>query len=416
MFCRFNIFWGMEVISMTRLPLFDLSRAELWTDPHPQIRSARTLSRTGVSNTGEVVLLHSDDIDELHTSKHFRMPGLEDLERGGVMDGPFYEWRRRTLPVLDGEQHMKLRGFVSASFSPRQMDRLRIIASERAHELIDACTESGEMDVLGGFADDLPLWSMCRFIGIDEGDRQKILGFLVGTEDMFSFPLTAEKRRQGETSIVALHEYVADLIAKRTLEPGDDVISRLVVTQNESDFPDIDTFIALLVNVIGGAVGSTRSALSNAILEFARNPEQTAQLRKQPDLIPRAVEECLRFHPPFRIGRRVVRSAVRAFDLDLAAGQTILVLRAAYNRDPARFERPDEFDIFRPENRNLSFGFGPHMCLGRAIAKVNLQEGLKVFHERCDDLAVIGSPQRIPFTVDEKLDGLRLRMSVQPQR
>lgn len=401
---------------MTRLPLFDLSRAELWTDPHPQIRSARTLSRTGVSNTGEVVLLHSDDIDELHTSKHFRMPGLEDLERVGVMDGPFYEWRRRTLPVLDGEQHMKLRGFVSASFSPRQMDRLRIIASERAHELIDACTESGEMDVLGGFADDLPLWSMCRFIGIDEGDRQKILGFLVGTEDMFSFPLTAEKRRQGETSIVALHEYVADLIAKRTLEPGDDVISRLVVTQNESDFPDIDTFIALLVNVIGGAVGSTRSALSNAILEFARNPEQTAQLRKQPDLIPRAVEECLRFHPPFRIGRRVVRSAVRAFDLDLAAGQTILVLRAAYNRDPARFERPDEFDIFRPENRNLSFGFGPHMCLGRAIAKVNLQEGLKVFHERCDDLAVIGSPQRIPFTVDEKLDGLRLRMSVQPQR
>jgi cytochrome P450 len=167
--------------------------------------------------------------------------------------------------------------------------------------------------------------------------------------------------------------------------------------------------LSLVVNIVGGSVGSTRAAFSNAILEFARHPDQAELLRRDPALIQRAVEECLRFHPPFRFGRRVVREAVHMFDLDLKPGQSIFVPRQAVNRDPARFASPDDFDIMRTQRRHLSFSHGSHLCLGHAMARTNLQEGLKVFVGRCGDIALVEDPVRVPFVPDEQLKSLHVR-------
>ena len=162
--------------------MLDLADPELWTNPYPQIMQAREAGRTTLTRSGELVLLHADDIDRVHADAAFRMPGMEDLERVGVRDGPFYEWRKRTLPVLDGTEHLKLRFFVNSAFSPRQMQRLRELARERAHRLIDVHAAAGSMEVLRDFSNDLPLWSMCRFMGIDEDDRLQL-----GEEPPFEF-------------------------------------------------------------------------------------------------------------------------------------------------------------------------------------------------------------------------------------
>lgn len=148
---------------------------------------------------------------------------------------------------------------------------------------------------------------------------------------------------------------------------------------------------------------------ANAIYEFAKHPEQAELLRDDETLAPQAVEEALRYHPPFRFGRRLVAQATAMFGQDLEAGQSILVLHSAYNRDPQRFENPHRFDILRPERRHLSFGFGTHFCLGRAVARTNLQEGLKVFLGRCRTIELVEEPKRIPFTVDEQLESLHIR-------
>ncbi len=360
-------------------------------------------------------MFRADDIDVVHSDARFRLPGMEDLERVGVCDGPFYEWRKRTLPVLDGSEHLRLRFFVNSAFSPRQMQRLQEVARERAHALIDRHAESGRMEVLRDFSDDLPLWSMCRFIGLDEEDWLEILECLVGTEDMFSPALTAQQRERGEASIVALNDYVARLVNERRRSPRKDLVSELVALQAKSGEPGEQDFIALLVNVIGGAVGSTRAAISNAILEFARHPEQAALVRDDAALIGPAVEECLRFHPPFRLARRVARERLQMFGVVLEAGQSVLMLRGTYNRDPERFEQPHRFDIRRPPQRNLSFGYGPHMCLGQSIARVNLQQGITAFLQRCRDLELVAQPLRLPFTMDEKLDALQVSFRHQPR-
>src|SRR6185437_3181513 len=131
------------------------------------------------------------------------------------------------------------------------------------------------------------------------------------------------------------------------------------------------------------------AAFANAILEFAHHPNQAETVRRNPETVPQAVEECLRFHPPFRFGRRVVEKAVHMFGLELEPGQSIYVPRQAINRDPARFESPDRVDVTRPQKRHFSFSYGSQLCLGHAVAPTNLPEGLKVFLSRCENLELL---------------------------
>lgn len=227
--------------------------------------------------------------------------------------------------------------------------------------------------------------------------------------------MTPEKRTRVEKSIVALDTYVTDLIARRRANPCDDVVSMLVNAQSKPGGPGDRELLSLIVNIIGGSVGSTRAALSNSIYEFARHPDQAALLCNDPSLATTAVEECLRFNPPFRLSNRVVKEGTTMFGHDLKEGETIFVPRLAYNRDPDRFEDPDTFNILRPEKRHISFGFGAHFCLGQAVARTNLQEGLKVFLERCHNIQLIEEPKRIPFTVDEQFEALYIRFDHVPR-
>ncbi len=393
---------------MNPIPI-DLSSADYWVDPYPTLRAARAAGRTTMTTGGEIVLLNADDVDTLYLDPHFTVPGVTDLARIGITDGPFYEWRKQTLAVKTGDEHTRLRGFVGPAFSVRQMERLRAVARERAHALIDAHADAGEMEVLADFAGDLPLWSMCKFIGISDEDRLRIGAFLVGTEEGFTSPMTPDRRARVEAAITALNDYVRGLIERQRAKPQDNLVGMLIAKQAEPDGPTDDELLSLVVNIVGGSVGSTRAAFANAILEFARHPEQAEIVRRDTGTVQRAVEECLRYHPPFRFGRRIVKDAVGLFGLDLQPGQSIFVPRQAVNRDPARFDDPDRFDVMRTQRRHLSFSHGTHLCLGHAMARTNLQEGLKVFLDRCEDIGLEEEPVRVPFVPDEQLKSLRIR-------
>jgi cytochrome P450 len=396
--------------------VIDLANPVYWVDPYPTLAAARAAGRTATTASGEIVLLNADDADLVHMDPRFTVPGLKDLERIGIFDGPFYEWRSHTLAVMDGPSHTRLRSFVGTAFAPTQMKRLRALAVERANVLIDRHAQAGEMEVLKDFASDLPLWTMCRFIGIDDDDRERLGAFLVGTEEGFTSPMTPERRKRCETSILALNDYVTGLIERRRADPRDDVVGILVSEQPQPGGPSDIELHSLIVNIVGGSVGSTRAAFANAILEFARHPDQADIVRRDPTMVKRAVEECLRFHPPFRFGRRVAKEPVRLFGLDLEPGQSLFIPRQAYNRDPARFDAPDLFDVNRPERRHLSFSYGAHFCLGQAVARTNLQEGLRVFLDRCRDIELVEEPRRVPFTPDEQLESLRIKFRVQENK
>lgn len=366
--------------------MIDLRDADFWRDPYPALERERRAGRTTVTQSGERVLLSIADMEFSQIDPHFSAPPVE--QQIDFREGPFYEWRKTALAVMNGAEHQRLRGYVARVFLPRELDRLRALIRSHANFLLDSIIEQGETDFISDFADDLPLWTMCRFLGIDENDRLKIKAFLVGTEEGFSYNLTTELRRRVETSITALTSYVDDLIERRKKELRDDIVSRLLQQREAEGGPSDRDIRALIVNIIGGSVGSTSSALSNSIVLFATHPEQAALVRERPELTRQAIEECLRYHPPFRNARRMVVDPIIAFGLDLKAGDTLLISRQAANRDPERWQRPNDFDVLRPEKRHFSFGYGVHQCLGQAVARTNLQEALPLVLNRLLDLRI----------------------------
>jgi cytochrome P450 len=168
--------------------------------------------------------------------------------------------------------------------------------------------------------------------------------------------------------------------------------------------------VALVVNVLGGAVGSSRAGISNALYELLRHPEQVGYVTADRERLPAAVEECLRFHPPFRLGRRLVVEATDVLGEELAPGASVVIARQAANRDPARWSDPDTFDVRRKPERHNSFGYGAHFCLGQALARLDIQEAVWTFFAALPSVALITQePRRVPFTADEQLEELLVR-------
>jgi cytochrome P450 len=386
----------------------DLADPLFWTDPAPILRAARERGPTARTADGELILLRADDVELAHADPRFRNPGVENLERSGIEDGPFYEWRKRSLAALEGEEHKKLRSFIGRLFTPRQVSRLREGFRKRAMTLLaQAAAGEGEVEVVQEYARVLPLWAICHFLGIPDEDREELAGFLYGTEEAFTAALTPEIRARAETAIVALYAYCERLIERCLAHPGDDALSELVASRSRADGVTDESFLALIVNIFGGAVGSTSAAIANSIHLLLSHPEQAELVRREPDWIKPAIEECLRLAPPFRIGRRVANESLEAFGHALEPGDGIFIWRAAANRDPERFERPDEFDIERPPNPHISFGHGPHFCLGHALGRVQAREAvLTLLTAHPEAELVTREPERLPFTMDEKLVSL----------
>jgi len=381
----------------------DVRDAALWQDPYPVWRAARAAHRTARTPSGEPILLAAEDLDVVGADPVFAQLGLDALHRLGITDGPFHAWRRLTLAACDGEQHERMRSVVGRSFTPRRVGALRSAIRRHADELLDGALDRGTFDVVSDYASPLPLWVICRFLGLPEGIDEEIATFLVGTEEGFVDPMTPERRARAESSIVALYDMVSRLIDERRRAPQEDLVTDLVEATQAGHLSG-DELHALVVNIIGGAVGSSRAAISNSVLLFLQHPDQAREVRDDPALLRPAIEECLRYHPPFRSGRRKAVAPVRRFGLSLAADDTVYLARQAANRDPERWADPDRFDIHREERRHHSFGYGPHFCLGQALARVDLYEAVGAIAARIDRLELLDrEPVRMPFVLDEAL-------------
>lgn len=380
-----------------------------WQDPYPLFDAAREQYRTAVGESGEAVVLSIDDVEAISAHPLMVPLGLDALDRLGIFDGPFREWRALSLNAREHDDHRRLRRLVGRAFTPMQVQRVRPLARENAHRLLDAVGERGEMDVQLDYARDVPLFTICAFLGIPDADRHEIEALHFGTEEGFGWPMTPERRQRAEDGIVGLYDYTHRLVARRRTDPQDDLVSALVHVEEEGERLTEAELYAMVVNIIGGAIGSSQAAIANAAYLFARNPDEAALLRADPELDRGAVEECLRYAPPFRSSRRKALGALHIAGLDLAEGDAVLMSRQAANRDPARFVDPHRFSIARGDDRHVSFGHGPHFCLGQALARANLTEAIPAMVQRCHDLELVDEPVRVPFDPAEKFESLVVR-------
>ena len=283
-----------------------------------------------------------------------------------------------------GDEHRQFRGLLSAAFTPRSVERLRPLTADIAARLADdiAATD-GPCEFVATFAAPLPPEVFATLFGlpVDERDRLAHWGSVV--TDAFVPERIAEHATDIEAAAAEMRVWSARLIAQRRATPADDLITGLLHAEIDGHRLDDDDITDIISGFVFAGSETTRRQLTRAIEAFADHPDSWNRIAADPSLIDGAVEEVLRSHS---IIPGLSRVAVEEFDRDgltLCPGERIAATFVTANADPHTFDDPQQFDIVRANAKDhLSFGWGPHFCMGAGLARVELQESLRALVTR----------------------------------
>lgn len=283
-----------------------------------------------------------------------------------------------TVPTVlnsDPPVHGRLRGIVNRAFTPRMIEGLRPRIEEIAEELLDRA--GGEsFDVVSGLAQPLPVIVIAELLGVPAGDRGLFRGWsnaIAATTNVVNSVPVLDAARSAAAGLV---DYLEPLIAERRRSPREDIISLLVQAEEAGDRLSHDELLAFCILLLVAGHETTTNLIGNGTLALAAHPDQAALMREDEDRLTAGVEELLRFDSPVLAVGRVATLAAEVGGMMIPAGDTVVAMVGAANHDPERFPEPERLDVTRQDNRHLSFGLGPHFCLGAPLARL---EGVVAF-------------------------------------
>jgi cytochrome P450 len=282
---------------------------------------------------------------------------------------------------MDGAAHATLRRLAARAFTARRIEAYRPRVQELTDELLDRMEQAGPPgDLVAGLVAPLPALVICEVLGVPRQDRERFNEWAV---DLLS--ISAYGSAEATRSDAALRDYLAERLAEKRRRPGADLLSVWAAGTGAEHLPD-EEIIGLAFGVLLG--GREINSISAGLHVLFRHPDQLARLRARPELLPQAVEEILRHTSVSPMG--VVQTAVA--DVELAGvrirtGDTVMTVPWAANRHPGVFPNPNDFDLDRPRNPHLTFGYGPHFCLGAALGRLELEIAIGTLLRRFPRLA-----------------------------
>ncbi|HEU4784901.1 MAG TPA: cytochrome P450 [Ktedonobacterales bacterium] len=285
-----------------------------------------------------------------------------------------------SLISSDPPRHRQLRNLVTQAFTPRAIAQLAPRITAIIDELLDPVAAAGRMDFVADLADPLPVIVIAEMLGIPSSERVQFKRWsdaIVSTTDTGLTFMDAQRE---------MAVFFSSLIAERTAEPRDDLISHLIAAEIDDQRLTPMELMGFCVLLLVAGNETTTNLLGNAILCFDEQPEGYERLRAQPDLIPSAIEEVLRYRSPVQ---SMFRSATGETDLGgvlTRPGQPVVAWIGSANRDAERFPEAHVFDITRAPNRHLAFGFGIHFCLGAPLARLEARLALEALTARFRDI------------------------------
>ena len=299
----------------------------------------------------------------------------------------------RTMLDLDPPDHTRLRSLVSKAFTPRSVSALGPRVDQIVEDLLDGLAGKGRFDLIGEFAFPLPVIVIAEMLGVPAEDRDR---FNVWSNDIalaVEPVLDDEEIERVERSSAEIVEYFEEIIALRRQQPQDDLLSALLAAEEEGDRLSHDELIGTLMLLLVAGNETTRSLIGNGMLALLRNPDQLRRLRDHPNLLDSAINELLRFDSPVQFIIRVVLEDMEFQGRQFRAGQKVLVLVGAANRDPAVFSDPGTLDIGREEESHISFGRGIHYCLGSPLALLEARAAFAGLLARFASIQLVSEPE-----------------------
>lgn len=295
---------------------------------------------------------------------------IDHYERGGLVQS-------------DPPDHTRLRKLISGAFTTRRVADLNGLVVEIADRLIAGFSSQDEVELVYRFAFPLPAIVIAGMLGVPPEERDQfkewsatIQRFLGSGTVSFEYALAAQDAWK------CMNGYFEALLAERIRSPKDDLITAMAQAHEDGERLTKDELVRTCGAMLIAGHETTTNLIANAIWLLHQQPDQLRKLRDDDALYPSAIEEVLRYESPFQSAPRTVTADVVIGDQTLRRGDLAYVMLGAANRDPSQFVNPDRFDIQRADNRHIAFGYGIHLCLGAALARLEAPIAIKALLDR----------------------------------
>jgi cytochrome P450 len=287
---------------------------------------------------------------------------------------------------------------VSRAFTPRAVAAMRAVSVRVAGELCDEVDRSGgTVEFVHDWARVMPLRVICEMIGVPSVDLKQMAEWAHGLS-VASGMAVPEARAAGDEAMSGFNAYVGEMIGERRARPREDLLSALIAAEEAGDRLTPAELVAMVVQLIFAGHETTQNLLGNGLYRLLQHPDQLALLRAEPDRIPAAIEEMLRYDPPILFTSRIAAEDVVLAGVPIASDQLVMLNLTAANHDPARFDDPERFDVRRDDVRHLSFGHGIHFCLGASLARLEAEVAFRTLLERYSSIEEEGTSDWTSYT------------------
>jgi len=392
--------WHGLAPTLRDLPDFD--------DPYPALHALRRVAPVNPTPLGVVRLSRYADCVRLLREVQCGVRRLDGTLPRRAEGSPPPEFMLQQDPPA----HTRLRKLVSKAFTPRAVEAWRPRARALAGGLVDAALAAGEADLIAGLALPVPSTLICEMLGVPVADRDRFTGWTAdATHGLLGELATPEVQQRSAAGALSLAGYFNELIAERRGRLGDDLLSELIRAEEAGDRLTPNELLVQAIGLLIAGFETTIGLIGNGAAVLARHPGEVAKLRARPELLPNAVEECLRYEGPIGMTIRILHEEATFGGLRFAPDTECWPMLWAANRDPERFPDPDRFDVERANAReHLAFGGGTHLCLGAHLARMEAQEALGALVSRarklelaCDKIEWGASLFRVPGRLPMRL-------------
>ena len=283
---------------------------------------------------------------------------------------------------MDDPQHRRYRGLVSAAFRQRALAQQEEgLIARVAGELIDVMAERGHAELVREFTFPYPTQVIAGILGLPRGDYRQFQNWSTAILSFFG------KLDEAIVASEQVKQYIAAILTERRREPREDLISELAQAELDGERLSDDEIFSFLLLLLPAGVETTYRATGNLLFSLLSSPGQLDAVRADRSLVPQAIEEALRLETPLLNITRLATRDAEVGGVAIPAGSTVMLMLASANRDEDRYAQPDRYDIYRDAPKpHVSFGHGPHACLGLHLARLEMRTALNLLLDRLPDL------------------------------